>query len=76
VRRMLHSLLPSLHKYVRKDDLLSLQGTNMLVAVLDAEDYGAEYAAQRLQAGIETLAKEQKHQASLQTTYRIVSFNR
>jgi poly-beta-1,6-N-acetyl-D-glucosamine synthase len=75
VRRMLHSLLPSLRKYVRKDDLLSLQGTNMLVAVLDAEDHGAEYVAQRLQAGIEALAKEQKHQASLQTTYHVVSFN-
>ncbi len=76
VRQMLRTLLPGLRKSLRKDDLLSLQGTNMLVAVLNAEDHGAEYAAQRLQIGIETLAKQQDHHASLQTTYRIVSFNR
>ena len=76
VRQMLRMLLPSLRKALRKDDLLSLQGSNMLVAVLNAEDHGAEYAAQRLQIGIETLARQQNHHAPIQTTYHIVSFNR
>ena len=76
VQQMLRTLLPALRKSLRKDDQLSLQGTNMLVAVLNAEDQGAEYAAQRLQTSIETLAKQQNRHASIQATYRVVSFSR
>lgn len=52
--QMIRKLLPTLRRYVRKDDLLSLNGTDMLVAVLNAEQSGAELIAQRLKNVMES----------------------
>jgi len=72
----LRSLLPLLRKHLRKDDLLSIHGTNMLVAVLHAEKSGAELIALRLKAVIESqeIPLGKGLTSSLQVRYHAASF--
>ncbi len=72
----LRSLLPLLRKHLRKDDLLSIHGTNMLVAVLHAEKSGAELIALRLKAVIEAqeIPLGKGLTSSLQVRYHAASF--
>jgi hypothetical protein len=77
IRASLYKLLPSLRKYVRKDDLLSLHGNNVLVAVLQTEHSGADLVAQRLVKLIEAQAgRHTRGRIPLQITYHTVSFAR
>lgn len=46
--RIMRKLLPVLQRYVRREDILSLNGANTLVAVLNADRQGAELMALRL----------------------------
>lgn len=73
----LQKTLPALRKYVRRDDLLSTHGMNTVVAVLNAEQSGAEFVARRIKALIEgrIAAAGQKLQP-IQVRYHIVSFGK
>lgn len=46
--RIMRKLLPVLQRYIRREDVLSLNGANTLVAVLNADRSGAELMALRL----------------------------
>ena len=75
IHGVLQKLLPSLRKYMRRDDLLSIHGMNTIVAVLNAEQGGAEFVARRLKTIIETrIATEEQQQAHIQVRYRAISF--
>lgn len=74
--RILRSLLPLLRSYIRKDDLLSINGTTTLVAVLNSDRAGAELAAQRLREVMMSQRISSRHGQStrLLVSYRAVSF--
>lgn len=74
--QVMHKLLPLLHRHVRKDDLLSLNGADTLVAVLNAERSGAELIALRLKQAIEEqhVSLGKKGNARLLVRYHAVSF--
>lgn len=75
IHGVLQKLLPSLRKYMRRDDLLSIHGMNTIVAVLNAEQGGAEFVARRLKTIIETrIATEEQQQTHIQVRYRAISF--
>ncbi len=76
VMQALRKLLPPLRQHMRKDDLLSLNGSNTMVAVINAERNGAELIALRLQHVIEAeaiLVSKQKR-IRLQVSSHAVSF--
>ncbi len=75
----LRKLLPQLRRHMRKDDLLSLQSTNTVVAVLNAEQGGAEHVATRLKTVIESqcvqsVSPDGPTRTHLQVRYHAVSF--
>jgi len=76
VTRAMRNVLPQLRRYVRKDDLLSLNGANTLVAVLNAERSGAELIAARLKQVIESqdIALGKKGTGRLLVNSHAVSF--
>ena len=79
VERTIHTLLqktlPTLRKFIRRDDLLSVHGMHTLVAVLHAEQGGADFVAQRLKDLLETTMKSYSSQhVELQVRYHTVSF--
>jgi len=60
---------------MRSYDLLSIHGMNTIVAVLNAEQGGAEFVARRLKTIIETrIATEEQQQTHIQVRYRAISF--
>ncbi len=73
IHALLQKMLPALRKYMRRDDLLSVHGMHTLVAVLNSEQGGAEFVAQRLQSLLETRIRDSGQQ-SLQVRYHAVSF--
>jgi Glycosyl transferase family 2 len=74
--RMIRSLLPLLRKYIRKDDLLSIHGSDTLVLVLNAEKSGAELIAMRLKYAMEyqDIPLGRNKTATPQVQYHVVSF--
>ncbi len=74
--RLLRKLLPVLRRYVRKDDHLSINGHNTLVALLNADQDGAQLIALRLKRVIEnqpvTTARNQH--LRLKVSFHAVSF--
>ncbi len=75
IHALLQKLLPALRKYMRRDDLLSVHGMNTIVAVLNAEQGGAEFVARRLKTIIETqIAEHGEHSTHIQVRYRAISF--
>jgi len=76
VMQAMRKLLPLLRRYMRKDDLLSLNGANTLVAVLNAERNGAELIATRLKQVFEAqyIPLSKKRLARLLVTSHAVSF--
>ncbi|MEO8971060.1 MAG: glycosyltransferase [Ktedonobacteraceae bacterium] len=76
--RMLRKLLPTLHRYLRRDDILSISGSTstMLVAVLNSDREGAELAAQRLREVMMVQRISLKHEGytRLLVSYHAVSF--
>jgi biofilm PGA synthesis N-glycosyltransferase PgaC len=72
----LRSLLPLLRQYIRKDDLLSIHGSDTLVLVLNAEKNGAELIATRLKCVIETwnTATGKGRKSVPRVRYHVVSF--
>jgi len=75
IHTLLQKTLPALRKFIRRDDLLSVHGMHTLVAVLNAEQSGAEFVAQRLKALIETrLAANGQQHTPIQVRYHAVSF--
>jgi poly-beta-1,6-N-acetyl-D-glucosamine synthase len=74
--RLLRKMLPLLRHYLRRDDLLSINGSNTLVALLNANRAGAESIALRLKRIIESqpasLARNQS--IRLKVTFHAVSF--
>ena len=74
--RMTRSLLPLLHQHIRKDDLLSIHGSDMLVMVLNAEKGAAGLIAMRLKQAIESqrVSLGKRLTASPQVRYHVVSF--
>jgi len=71
----LQKMLPALRKYMRRNDQLSIHGMNTIIAVLNTEQSGAEFVAQRIQALIESrfVADIQKS-SPIQVRYHTVSF--
>ena len=75
IHTLLQKMLPSLRKFMRRDDLLSIHGMHTLVAVLNSERGGAEFVAQRLQSLLEThIRTSSQRQLNLQVRYHAVSF--
>lgn len=75
IHSVLQKMLPALRKYMRRDDLLSVHGMHTIVAVLNAEQSGAEFVAQRLKSLIETrLTTMSQQQTPVQVRYHAVSF--
>ncbi|HLJ33606.1 MAG TPA: hypothetical protein VKU38_08145 [Ktedonobacteraceae bacterium] len=76
--RMLRKLLPTLHRYVRRNDILSISNSSstMLVAVLNADRAGAELAAQRLREVmmVQRIPLKHKGYTRLLVSYHAVSF--
>ena len=74
--RMTRSLLPLLHQHIRKDDLLSIHGSDTLVMVLNAEKGAAGLIAMRLKQAIESqrVSLGKRLTASPQVRYHVVSF--
>ncbi len=76
--RILRKLLPTLHMYIRREDILSISGSTstMLVAVLNADRAGAELAAQRLREVmmVQRIPLKHKGYTRLLVTYHAVSF--
>lgn len=72
----LRSLIPLLRQYIRKDDLLSIHGSDTLVLVLSAEKNGAEIIATRLKCVMETWnsAKGKGRKVAPRVRYHVVSF--
>ncbi len=75
IHALLQKTLPSLRKFMRRDDLLSTHGMHTLIAVLNSEQGGAEFVAQRLQSLLETRIRDSGQQRiPLQVRYHAVSF--
>ncbi len=74
--RMLRSFLPLLRKHIRKDDLLSIHGSDTLVFVLNSEESGAELIAMRLKYVMESQndSPGKRGMATPQVRYHVVSF--
>ena len=74
--RMLRSLLPLLREHIRKDDLLSIHGSDTLVLVINTDKSGAELIAARLKQVIESrhIRSGKRTTATPQVRYHIVSF--
>lgn len=74
--RLLRKLLPVLRRYVRKDDHLSINGHNTLVALLNADQDGAQLIAQRLKRVIENqpIATARNQRLRLKVSFHAVSF--
>ena len=75
-RRMLSSLIPLLRPYIRKNDLLSIHGNDMLVVLLNSERHEAELIGLRLQQIIENQPLPMRKHAFAHSTaqYHAVSF--
>ena len=75
IHALLQKMVPTLRKFLRRDDLLSIHGMHTLVAVLNTEQGGAEFVAQRLQSLMETHIRDSgQQQVPLQVRYHAVSF--
>jgi len=75
IHALLQKTLPTLRKFMRRDDLLSIHGMHTLVAVLNSEQGGAEFVAQRLQSLLETsISTSGQQRVPLQVRYHAVSF--
>ncbi len=75
IHTFLQKMLPELRKFVRREDLLSIHGMHTLVAVLNSEQGGAEFVAQRLQALLQTrLLAQVQQRIPIQVRYHAVSF--
>lgn len=75
IHTLLQKMVPTLRKFLRRDDLLSIHGMHTLVAVLNTEQGGAEFVAQRLQSLMETHIRDSgQQQVPLQVRYHAVSF--
>ncbi len=74
IHTLLQKTLPALRKFMRRDDLLSVHGMHTIVAVLNAEQGGAEFVAQRLKALIETRILLNSQHTPIQVRYHTVSF--
>ena len=74
IHTLLQKTLPALRKFMRRDDLLSVHGMHTIVAVLNAEQGGAEFVAQRLKALIETRILVNSQHTPIQVRYHTVSF--
>ncbi len=74
--RLLRKLLPVLRRYVRKDDHLSINGYNTLVALLNADQEGTQLIALRLKRVIENQAvtTARNQQLRLKVSFHAVSF--
>ncbi len=74
--RLLRKLLPVLRRYVRKDDHLSINGHNTLVALLNADQDGAQLIAQRLKRVIENqpVTTARNEHLRLKVSFHAVSF--
>lgn len=76
--RILRKLLPTLHRYIRREDILSISGSTstMLVAVLNADREGAELAAQRLREVmmVQRIPLKNRGYTRLLVSYHAVSF--
>ncbi|HLX39235.1 MAG TPA: glycosyltransferase [Ktedonobacteraceae bacterium] len=76
--RIVRKLLPTLRKYIRRDDILSISSSTgtMLVAVLNADRAGAELAAQRLREVmmIQRIPFKNGSYTRLLVSYHAVSF--
>ncbi|HEY6541886.1 MAG TPA: glycosyltransferase [Ktedonobacteraceae bacterium] len=75
-RRTLRALLPDLHTFIRRNDLLSIHGNDTLVVLLNAERHEAELIGLRLQHVIENrqIALRGGSTAHLVAQYHAVSF--
>ncbi|HEU0002837.1 MAG TPA: glycosyltransferase [Ktedonobacteraceae bacterium] len=75
-RRMLSALIPTLRQSIRKNDLLSIHGSDTLVVLLNAERKEAELIGLRLQHVIEMQQISQKTGAIAhpEVQYHAVSF--
>jgi len=75
IHTLLQKMLPTLRKYMRRDDLLSIHGMHTLVVVLNTEHGGADFVAQRLQSLLKTRIRASDQQSiPLQVRYHAVSF--
>jgi hypothetical protein len=74
--RIMRKLLPLLRRYVRREDALSLNSANTLVAVLNSDRQGAELMALRLKHIIASQhSLSGKHSSErLLVNYHAVSF--
>ncbi len=74
--RLLRKLLPVLRRYVRKDDHLSINGYNTLVALLNADQDGAQLIALRLKRVIENqpVKTARNQHLRLKVSFHAVSF--
>ncbi len=76
--RILRKLLPTLHRYIRKDDILSISNSSstMMVAVLNSDREGAELAAQRLREVmmVQRIPLKRGSYTRLLVSYHAVSF--
>ena len=74
--RMIRALLPLLREHIRKDDLLSIHGSDTLVLVINADMSGAELIATRLKQAIESrhIRLGRSMMATPQVQYHTVSF--
>ena len=75
-RRMIRLLMPSLRKRLRKDDLLSVHGSDTLVLVINAEKTGADLIAVRLKQIMEAqrISLRKNKTTTPQIRYHVVSF--
>jgi hypothetical protein len=73
---MIRMLLPLLRKHIRRDDLLSIHGSNTLVLVLNTEKNGAGLIALRLKHLMESqhILLGRRMMATPHVEYHIVSF--
>ena len=81
ITRIVRKLLPTLQRYIRRDDILSISGitstsSTMLVAVLNADREGAELAAQRLREVmmVQRIPLKNGSYTRLLVSYHAVSF--
>ena len=73
---MIRALLPLLREHIRKDDLLSIHGSDTLVLVINADKSGAELIATRLKQAIESrhIRLGKSMMVTPQVRYHTVSF--